>query len=167
VSAQELPFIPDSAYVRDEIIIWFQDGVLNPNYLGCEIFNIKGESPVQTELPLNTDFIRSEAVVNALAAIGVSEMRKMIPAINPCIDTISISVSGEVMRMPDFWNAIVVRFQSEQDIPLIAYSLVALFHDKVLWAQPNFIYAGLCGAGYSGNDKLIAYSTAPNDTLIS
>ncbi len=172
VSAQELPFIPDSAYVRNEIIIWFQDGVLNPNYLGCEIFNIKGESPVQTELPLNTDFIRSEAVVNALAAIGVSEMRKMIPGINPCTDIMSLSRMGDTLWMPDFWNALVIRFDTDQDIPLIAYGLMSLFHDQILWAQPNFIYQQFSERNKDGTlsfnerpKRLQSLLNPPNDTL--
>lgn len=35
--SQPLPIdIPDSTYIKDEIIISFQDGMLNPYYLGCE-----------------------------------------------------------------------------------------------------------------------------------
>jgi len=29
--------VPDSTYVRDEIIIWFLEGMLNPNFPGCEL----------------------------------------------------------------------------------------------------------------------------------
>jgi subtilisin family serine protease len=149
--AQELPDIPDSVYIKNQVIIWFQEGVLNRYYLGCDILGLRAEGkPLLDEsLPLSTDFIFSQAIVNYLAGIGVKEMHKMVPAINPCQDTVSFSVSGDVIRMPDFWNAIVVTFETDQNIPNLAYVMQAFFHQQILWAQPNFIYSTLERGGIS------------------
>lgn len=161
-------------YVKDEVIIWFQDGVLNPNYLGCEIFAVTGGDKVTTELPLNTDFIYSQEIVDALNSIGVAEMKKLIPSINPCIDTISTAKNGRTLWMPHFWNAIVVKFSQEQNIPEIAFSFLWSFSNTILWAQPNFKYEPGGGEGdnfipiefqkHKQNSK-VTFQKFPNDSL--
>ncbi len=141
LTAQTLPTLPDSSYVHDEIIIWFNDGYLNKNYLGCMTLGKHGtQTLLDQSLPLSTQFIFSESVVSFLLQIGVLEIRKMIPAINPCSDTISIAKDGQTLYMPHYWNALVIKFHTPQNIAAIAYSLVGLFQNEILWAQPNFLY---------------------------
>lgn len=116
-------------------------------------------------LPLNTDFIFSQEIVDVLSFLGVSELQKMVPAANPCRDTISVALSGEVLRMPSFWNALIVKFSSNQNIPSISYGLVSAFPGKILWAQPNFLYAPLGTYSSGGGSSAASYTSSPNDSL--
>ncbi|MBL0176766.1 MAG: S8/S53 family peptidase [Ignavibacteria bacterium] len=153
--------------MNNEIIIWFQEGALNTDYLGCELLGKRGAHPRPlTELPLDTSFIYSQTIVNYLQTLGVAAIRKMIPAVNPCQDTVSYAVSGQVLRMPAFWNALVFRFNTGYDIPALAYGLVNLFSDKILWAQPNFKYTLLGGFGMEASQPTMqSYGVSPNDSM--
>jgi subtilisin family serine protease len=148
VSAQSLPTLPDSAYVKNEIVIWFQDGMLNPDYLGCYNPGVTSKSTTSDEsLPFTPDFFYCSDMLSLLLSLGAEEAMKMIPGINPCADTISTAKNGSVMWMPHFWNALVIRFSQDQNIPLLAYNLLVFYNSSVLWAQPNFLYESLGGEG--------------------
>ena len=173
--AQDLPSLPDSLYVKDEVLVWFHEGELNPAYLGCGILNIAGKIPrvLSDDLPLNTDFIYSQQIVDFLSAIGVAEIRKVIPGINPCADIFSIARTGDTLWMPDFWNALSIRFQSDQNIPLVVYTLMSLFHGQILWAQPDFIFVPferrLSQPGLAGGGPVVFshLNALPNDPLFA
>lgn len=164
--SQTLPDIPDSTYVKDEIIIWFQDGLLNPYYLGCEQDTLPPSARINkvTSLPLDTTFIRSPEIVEFLSNIGVASIEKMIPSINPCHDIKSISRTGDTLWMPYFWNALVVKFNQEQDIPSIAYTMAFFFYDKLVHVQPNFIYTPLSD-NHPIQSKPSKINFIPNDSL--
>jgi subtilisin family serine protease len=164
VNAQTLPSFPDSAYVGNEIIIWFQDGMLNQDYLGCWNPGMKiGKTTTDDPFPLTPDFFYSTQILELLLSLGAEEVEKLIPGINPCADTISTAKNGQVMWMPHFWNALVVRFGQDQNIPLLAYTLMVFYNSSVLWAQPNFRYTSVGGEGTDFLPKRSFLSGFPND----
>jgi subtilisin family serine protease len=166
VSAQSLPTLPDSAYVKNEIIIWFQDGMLNPDYLGCYNPGVTSKTATSDDpFPLTPDFFYSSEVLSLLLSLGAEEAMKLVPGINPCADTLSTAKNGSIMRMPHFWNALVIRFSQDQNIPLLAYNLLVFNNSSVLWAQPNFIYTNLGGEGSDFIPKSSLLVGFPNDPL--
>jgi subtilisin family serine protease len=138
--------IPDSAYVPDELLVWFKDGVLNLEYLGGY-----GETegyPFTDEgceaLPITGPFIQSASLLTYLQQRGVQAMYKVVPWLDPYRDTLSITRRGDTIGIAPLWNLLRLEFDpgAESDPVYEAYMLLALFHDAIQWAQPNLLYSG-------------------------
>jgi hypothetical protein len=67
--------------------------------------------------------------------------------------------------MPHFWNALVIRFTQYQNIPQIAYSLLLLFNEDVLWAQPCFKYIASSETSSGSFQKTKKVAVFPDDSL--
>jgi subtilisin family serine protease len=138
--------IPDSAYVPDELLVWFKDGTLNLEYLGG--YGDTEGYPFTDEgceaLPLNVSFIQSSPLVSYLQQRGVQAMYKVVPWLDPYRDTLSITRRGDTIGVAPLWNLLRLEFdpQAETDPVFEAYMLLAQYHDAIQWAQPNLLYRG-------------------------
>jgi len=129
--------VPDSVYIPDQLIVWFRPGVLNLNYLGCD-----GYYHPTAELPLTGDFILNPDILSYLKEIGATSIKKIFGNLNPCEDTVSLSRGGDLIRMPDFWNQLLVEFDGEKlqtDIPNLAIFLSVFFQNAIKFAEPNYV----------------------------
>jgi hypothetical protein len=130
--------IPSELYEPDVLIIWFQDNVVNKDYLGCDSdFDATGE------IPFNPTVIQNPQVYSALDAFNVVSMRKVVSNFSPCTDTISISKRGDEVVVPEVWNILKIEFDltgSEYDIPNIAYLFTMIYHPSIHLAEPNYIF---------------------------
>jgi len=158
--------IPDSEYVPDQLIVWFRPGVLNYEYFGCNEDGSIGEA--ETEFPVSTDFIRDENLVTYLTDAGAVRMKKVVPFLVPCRDTLSITRSGDTIPVPDFWNMMLIEFNSDGsdvDIPNMAVFLTMMYQPAIRIAEPNFVIQ------YAAVDKIpplrkVAFVT-PNEPNLS
>lgn len=161
--AQILPNIPDTLYAQNEFAIWFREGVLNKDYLGCRDMDLRrNNSPKILALPLDTSFIRSSALVNYLTTIGATQVSRFSEMFSPCFDTLSIARFGDTVRMTDVWN--IIRFKRSSDTPnilAICLFLTITFQSELNFAQPNFYIEPMAGSIKSGDEKKI--SMVPTD----
>ena len=136
--------IPDSAYIPNQLIVWFSDGTLNPEYLGGygEMVDYPFSNDGMGVLPVTLDFIQSQSLVLYLQERGVQSMYKVVPWIDPYRDTLSITRAGDTVRIQPWWNALILEFDPGMEANMVyeAYMLLALHFGSVRWAQPNFTY---------------------------
>lgn len=170
MSAQGLPDfgIPDSSYVLNQLLVWFKEGALNLEMLGeyCEMPDYPHSSEGTGSLPLDNSFILSSSLLSYMQQRGVVDMHKVIPWLDPFRDTLSVSRRGDTIRVQPLWNLLLLEFDPQREANVIyeAWMLLALHNDKVLWAQPNFVYT----LGNTLNPKQVAEFdfkkiTQPND----
>lgn len=129
--------IPDSTYLPNQLLIWFRPGVLNEAYLGCD-----ADLSRTSDFPLSQDFIKDPNILALFENLGVTNMYKVVPNLNPCMDTISMARRGDTIRIPDFWNILLVEFNAETsdyDIPNLSVFLTITHQSAIKFVEPNFI----------------------------
>lgn len=173
VRGQSLPDfgIPDSSYVPNQLLVWFRDGALNLEMLGGygEMPDYPHSDAGKEPLPLNETFILSGSLLTYLQQRGVSEMYKVVPWMDPFRDTMTITRGGDTIREHDLWNILLLEFLPGAEVNPVfeAYYLLLAHHDKIRWAQPNFLYeygSTPHGSSNGGKDRTLLFPQ-PNDSL--
>jgi len=111
--------------------------MLNEAYLGCD-----AELSRTSGFPLTSDFFKDAAIRAALDGLGVTEIHKIVPNLNPCADTLSLARRGDTIKVPDFWNILLFEFNADQaqmDIPNLSVFLTMYYQHAIKVAQPNFL----------------------------
>jgi subtilisin family serine protease len=129
--------LPSSAYEADILIVWFQNGIVNPQYLGCD-----SEYDATGYLDFSPAMFTDQQIYTALAALNVQSVRKVVPNLTPCADTVSIARRGDTIRVPEVWN--ILRFEldltgHETSIPDLAYLLTVFYHPLIRIATPSIV----------------------------
>lgn len=103
----------------------------------------------------------NDGLVSAFQNLGVYRIDKLMPFLDPCRDSISISVRGDTVYVPDFSDILVMRYGSDYPVPLLCYSLITMFPNAVKYAEPNFFFKEMS----PGIDSLRKSTISiPNDT---
>jgi hypothetical protein len=143
MNAQVLPdlSIPDSAYVENELLVWFKPGVLNKNAVGGygEMIDYPHSDQGKNPMPIDTALIRSIDLAEYLVERGVLECEKVVPWIDPFCDTVSITRSGDTISVRPYWNLLLLRYDPSVERNMIeeAYLMLYGWHHDVLWSQTN------------------------------
>jgi subtilisin family serine protease len=133
--------IPDSLYEPNVLIVWFQDGLVNKEFLGCNA------DYTSRRLDFNNSLIVDDQIYQVFENMGVISVERVVPNINPCRDTISVARRGKEIGVPEVWN--ILRFEldlsgSEMDIPNLAALLTMMYHPRIRIAEPSFIVHHYC-----------------------
>ncbi|MBE0645580.1 MAG: S8 family peptidase, partial [Bacteroidetes bacterium] len=154
--------ISDTTYEAQTLVVWFRHGTLNESFLGCleqgeEVYDY----PFEEGLPLSSEFIMNYSLVSALQNLGVYRIDKLMPYLDPCKDSISISVRGDTVYVPDFSDILVMRYGSDYPVPLVCYSLITMFPDAVKYAEPNFFFRLMSAESDSLRKSVISTPSDP------
>ncbi len=129
--------VDDSLYIPSTLAIWFKKDILNKDYLCIDSLSSQtGHIQFSGNLFLNTD------LYVYLSSLNVISVRKGMPHLSPCEDTLSLSRSGDTIRVPDFWNILIFEFDDagwEMDIPNKAVEMTIYHQHAVRIAEPLFI----------------------------
>ena len=127
--------------------MFFRDGALNATYIGCygDTVGYADHTLGADPLPLNVDFIHNQNLVTFLQERGVIALHKVVPWLDPCSDTFSVTRRGDTVRVPPFWNLLVLDYNPTAELnPVMeSYYLMAYFYNDILYAEPVMkIYLG-------------------------
>ncbi len=118
----------EGSFVRGEVIIHFQDGILDPSQL-------EATSTKPPKLNISSA-IRSTKMIVTLDSIGNVQISKLVRK-SSHDQRVSISRTGEEVRIPDFYNMMILHVSEDIDIPKLCKKLEKL--PEILYAEPNFI----------------------------
>ena len=61
-------------------------------------------------LPISSELINNIDLVSFLTTRGVVNITKVVPWLDPCTDTLSISRAGDTIAFPHFWNLLLIEY---------------------------------------------------------
>lgn len=88
------------------------------------------------------ELFTDDQIYSLLSSLNVQSVRKVVPNLSPCSDTISIARRGDTVRVPEVWN--ILRFEldltgQETSIPNLAYQLTLFYHPRIRIATPSIV----------------------------